>query len=43
MANKELNIIVKVTDQATKQLQAVSKDVESFAERNKATFQKMAV
>lgn len=42
MSNKELNIIVKVTDQASKQLQAVSKDVESFANKNKAVFEKMA-
>lgn len=43
MANKELNIVVKVTDQATKQLQKVQWQVEDFANRNKATFQKMAL
>jgi hypothetical protein len=43
MADKELNIVVRVLDQATKELKKVQGDLNSFAERNKATFQNMAV
>jgi hypothetical protein len=43
MADKELNIVVRVLDQATKEIKKVENDLKGFAERNKATFQKMAV
>ena len=42
MANKDLNIIIRATDQATQIIKNIAGDLENFAERNRRTFQKMA-
>jgi hypothetical protein len=43
MANKEIWIVLKVVDQATAGIKKVSWELSWFAERNRDTFQKMAV
>lgn len=43
MANKEINIIIKAVDEATKTLKGIGDWLSWFAEKNKATFTKMAV
>ena len=42
MANKDLNIIIRATDQVTKTIKDIGGGLENFAERNRRTFQKMA-
>ena len=42
MANKDLNIIIRATDQASKTIKDIGGGLENFAERNRRTFQKMA-
>ena len=43
MANKELNIIINAIDRATAPIKKVGGELSSFAEKNKRTFQKMAI
>ena len=43
MANKEINIVIKAIDEATKTIKGIGDWLSWFAEKNKATFAKMAV